>query len=60
MFKTIGFPWKEFDTYKNEDDETMLKYYERLGKLEFSGGVKIVKVETNKTIIRSAGIQGDK
>ena len=58
MFKTIGFPWEEFDIYEAEDDINMLKYYELLGKSEFSGGVKIVKIETSKSIVRSAGIQG--
>ena len=57
MFKTVGFPWKEFDIYKSEDDATMLKYYELLGRSEFSGGVKIVKVETKKSTIREVGIQ---
>ena len=57
MFKTIGFPWKEFDTYKDENDEAMIKYYELLNRSKFSGGVKIVKIETKRTIIRAVGMQ---
>ena len=57
MFKTIGFPWKEFDTYKSENDEAMLKYYEILNTSKFSDGVRIVKIETKKSIIRSVGMQ---
>jgi hypothetical protein len=51
-FKTIGYPWKVFDTYKTINDPDLRKYHALLRKSEFNGGVKVVKIEIIRTEVK--------
>jgi len=48
-FKTTGFPWKVFDTYKTINDPELKKYHGMLRKTKFNNGVEIIKIETTRT-----------
>jgi hypothetical protein len=48
-FKTAGFPWKVFDTYKTINDLELKKYHDLLNKTKFNDGVEIIKIETTRT-----------
>ena len=48
-FKTTGFPWKVFDTYKTKEDPELKKYHDMLSKTKFNDGVKVVEIKTIRT-----------
>lgn len=47
-FKTKGFPWKVFDTYKTINDPELRKYHGMLNKTKFNDGVEIIKTQTTR------------
>ena len=50
-FKTIGFPWKVFDTYKTKKDPELKKYHDMLNKTKFNDGVKVIEIITTRSEI---------
>lgn len=50
-FKTMGYPWKVFDTYKSKDDPQLVIYHNLLAKTKFNGGVKVVEIKTTRATI---------
>lgn len=47
-FKTIGFPWRTFDTYKSKDCAKLKKYHEALSNQKFNEKVKVIEIRTTR------------
>jgi hypothetical protein len=47
-FKTTGFPWKTFDTYKSKDCPELKMYHQKLSNLKFNESVKVVEIKTTR------------
>jgi hypothetical protein len=47
-FRTVGFPWRVFDTYKTKEDPELKKYHDMLSNTKFNGGVKVIEIGTTR------------
>jgi len=50
-YKTTGFPWRVFDTYKAKDDPELIKHHKVYSSSEIIKDVQVIEVKTTRTII---------
>lgn len=50
-YKTIGFPWKLFDTYKSIDCPELIKHHGVYSKSNIIEKVEVVEVRTSRKVI---------
>lgn len=50
-FKTKGYPFRVFDTYKAKDDPDLIKFHKAYGKSKIVEAVEVVEIKTVRTKI---------
>jgi len=48
-FKTEGFPWQVFDTYKAKDDLELIKHYNVYSSSQIIKAVEVIEIKTTRT-----------
>lgn len=50
-FKTKGYPWKVFDTYKSKDCPELIKHHDVYSKSKIIEDVEVVEIRTTREVI---------
>jgi len=50
-YKTKGYPWKVFDTYKSKDCPELIKHYSVYCKSKIIEAVEVVEIKTTREVI---------
>jgi len=51
-YKTTGFPWRVFDTYKSKDDPELIKHHKVYSSSIIIEDVEVVEVKTIRTMVK--------
>ena len=50
-YKTNGYPWRVFDTYKTKDDPELIKHYRNYSKSKIIKKVEVIEIITTRNKI---------